>query len=61
MRDLALVLWLIGFPLGCALEDYVRTKERGFRRPDTPEEERRNIGIRAVVWIVVSLFLLFRG
>ena len=58
MRDLALVLWLIGFPLGCALEDYVRTKEHGFLRERSVSQ---TVWIRGAILIIVAVFLSYRA
>ena len=58
MKPLALVLWIIGWPLSVNLGRYLASLTGGAERL-TPAEMHEASGYVAVTWVVVALILLF--
>ena len=58
MIYLSFVLWVVGCPLGCAIEDYLT--EKRYALANIPRDEHsRNVAMSMCffVWIVVAVFL----
>ena len=57
MKELVLVIWIIGFPLGCALERYIN-RACGYSEKTLAKEEGGYILIPFAIWIFMWIYLI---
>lgn len=59
MANLTLVLWLVLFPLGCAIEKYLNVKRNEIAEHEQPSQISFGIValIEAIIWVYVAFKL----